>query len=197
MKPGQQGPGFWHFTREFLRDPRGIGAVFPSSPFLARHMASLVPSGPGTVVELGPGLGPVTRALLESGIKPEDLVLIERAEPMVHHLHQHFPGIEIIHGDAARLTRLLAARLPVRAIVSSLPLRSIPRPAVQDILKEIAGCSSPGTAYIQFTYHPSSACRDLPESFVPNRVRFIWRNLPPARVDRYIYQSRPITTAKT
>ncbi|WP_248883857.1 methyltransferase domain-containing protein [Igneacidithiobacillus siniensis] len=179
--------GFWQFTREFFRDPRGIGALFPSSPFLAQRMAGLVPAGPGAVIELGPGLGPVTRALLEGGISAADLVLVERSANMVSHLQQQFPKVEVIHGDAAELSTLVAGRLPARAIVSSLPLRTIPPQIVQRILAEFPKCARPGTAFIQFTYHPLSSCSGLSARFAHNRASYVWRNLPPARVDRFLF----------
>ncbi|MBU2753617.1 phosphatidylethanolamine N-methyltransferase [Acidithiobacillus sp. CV18-2] len=183
MNTQQKNTGFWHFTREFFRDPRGIGALFPSSPFLARRMAGLVPSGEGAVVELGPGLGPVTHALLEGGIAKTDLILIERSANMVQHLRQEFPGVEVIHGDAAELATLIGDRLPVRAIVSSLPLRTIPPKIVGRILGEFPKCARRGTAFIQFTYHPLHSCTGLSGKFTHQRASYVWRNLPPARVD--------------
>ncbi|MEY2342329.1 class I SAM-dependent methyltransferase [Acidithiobacillus sp. IBUN Pt1247-S3] len=179
--------GFWNFTREFFRDPRGIGALFPSSPFLAKRMAGLVPAGEGAVIELGPGLGPVTRALLEGGIARSDLVLIERSANMVQHLQQEFSGVKVIHGDAAELATLVADRLPVRAIVSSLPLRTIPPVIVERILAEFPKCARRGTAFIQFTYHPLSSCTGLNTGFTHKRASYVWRNLPPARVDCFLF----------
>ncbi|BBF65608.1 MULTISPECIES: methyltransferase domain-containing protein [Acidithiobacillus] len=179
----------WHFTREFLRDPHAIGAVLPSSPFLARRMATMVPQGSGLVVELGPGMGPVTKALLESGIPPEDLVLVEQAPTMVRHLRQRYPEIEVIEGDAAHIQHLVAHRGPVRAVVSSLPLRSIPKTVVERIFQQLPGISRPGTVFIQFTYHFRTSCQGLPAEFRRSRVAVVWRNVPPARVDTFIYHS--------
>ncbi|MGC9127658.1 MAG: class I SAM-dependent methyltransferase [Acidithiobacillus sp.] len=185
-------PGFWHFTREFLRDPRAIGAVFPSSPYLARKMAGLVPAGDGFVLELGPGLGPVTRALLERGVAPADLILVERSPRMVAHLRRRFPGVEVIEGDAARLEDYLGARGTARAIVSSLPLRSMPASVVRQILDQFPGISRPGTVFIQFTYHPRSSCHSIiPQVFEHDGGHFVWRNLPPARVDSFSLRHLP------
>ncbi|AEM47150.1 phosphatidylethanolamine N-methyltransferase, putative [Acidithiobacillus ferrivorans SS3] len=179
----------WHFTREFLRDPHAIGAVLPSSPFLARRMAAMVPHGPGLVVELGPGMGPVTKALLESGISPQDLVLVEQAPAMVHHLRRHYPELEVIEGDAAHIQHLVAHRGPVRAVVSSLPLRSIPKTVVERIFQQLPGISRHGTVFIQFTYHFRCSCAGLPADFRRGRMAVVWRNVPPARVDAFIYHA--------
>ncbi len=185
----QQNPrAFGIFLREFLRDPRAIGALAPSSAALARQMAALVPAGKGPVIELGPGVGPVTRALLQAGIPGKQLILVERSASLVLRLRQEFPELTVIHGDAGELSRLIKGYLPARAIVSSLPLRSIPPTLVAKILAEFPKCARPGTAYIQFTYHPKRASSGLSPHFHHDRRYFVWRNLPPARVDRYLFQ---------
>jgi len=192
MRTPDERPGFWHFTREFLRDPRAIGAVFPGSPYLARKMANLVPAGDGFVLELGPGLGPVTRALLERGIASRDLILVERSPRMVAQLRHRFPEVEVIEGDAARLRDHLGGRGAARAIVSSLPLRSMPPSVVRGILDQLPGISRAGTVFIQFTYHPRSSCRTIiPKAFTHDGGHFVWRNLPPARVDRFSLRHPP------
>ena len=179
----------WRLPREFLRVPQGVGAVLPISPFLARRMAAMVPHSPGLVVELGPGMGPVTKALLESGIPPQDLVLVEQAPAMVRHLRQHYPEVEVIEGDAAHIQHLVAHRGPIRAVVSSLPLRSIPKAIVERIFQQLPGISHHGTVFIQFTYHFRSSCQGLPSEFRRRRVAVVWRNVPPARVDAFIYHA--------
>src|SRR3546814_7400279 len=96
------------FFRQWLRRPLRIGAVAPSSRELAEAMARLVPNPPqGPVIELGGGTGPVTAALLDAGIPPEQLYVIER-EPQLHrHLVRRFPRAHVLCGDAAALTSLL------------------------------------------------------------------------------------------
>lgn len=178
------------FAREFLRSPRNTGAICPSSSALAQRMAAMVPDGPGKVIELGPGSGPMTNALLCRGIRPEDLILIERSTHFAKHLRHRFPQVRTLHGDACELADLIAAQLddpdePIRAIVSSLPLRSLPRATVETIREQIAQISGPGTRVIQFTYH----IHDLRDSSEPPfslaQRSVVWRNFPPARVDAF------------
>jgi phosphatidylethanolamine/phosphatidyl-N-methylethanolamine N-methyltransferase len=89
------------FVRGWVEDPMAVGAVAPSGRRLARLMTRDV--GPGSrVVEFGPGTGPVTRALLERGVQPRDLVLIERSGRFVPVLQREFPEVTIICGDAVR-----------------------------------------------------------------------------------------------
>ncbi|MHB8921555.1 MAG: class I SAM-dependent methyltransferase [Halothiobacillus sp.] len=178
------------FIREFIKNPRHTGAICPSSGFLARQMAALVPPGEGKVIELGPGSGPMTHALLSRGIAPNDLILVERTQSFADHLKQRFPQIKVIHGDACRLSTLLGQiDEPIRAIVSSLPLRSMPRPLVQQISNEINCISHPGTRFIQFTYHLHDKKPPFPEPysgpFSGSEGHIVWRNFPPARVDAF------------
>ena len=178
--------GYLHFVREFVRHPRQIGAICPSSPVLARRIASLVPPGDGLVLELGPGGGAVTAALLRHGVAAHDLVLLERSAALVAQLSRRFPDVALIHGDAAHLGDYAQLReRPLRAIVSSLPLRSLPRPLVRQILDQIAEVSAPGTRFIQFSYALHDACAAPARGFERDDACLVWRNLPPARVDCY------------
>src|SRR5512143_2865500 len=90
------------FAWEMLRRPSAVGAIWPSSRRLAKNVASRVPvSGDGLVIELGGGTGVVTHALLQRGIAPGRLVVIERSAVFVRHLRKRFPDVQIVHGDAA------------------------------------------------------------------------------------------------
>ncbi len=98
----------WVFAREMLSQPAAVGAIWPSSGRLARSVASRVPiHGDGLVVELGGGTGAVTHALLQRGIAPGRLVVIERSSAFVRHLRVRFPGTIVVQGDAAELGELL------------------------------------------------------------------------------------------
>ena len=181
--------GFWHFAREFITHPRQTGALFPSSRSLAKRMAGQVPEGGGIVIELGPGLGSVTAALVARGIPQKDIWAIEYSPRLAAKLRQRFPGVNVIEGDARHLSQLIPHRSdPIRAIVSSLPLRSLPKQTVKTIFSELHKVASPSTVYVQFTYHFRSACSRLPLHFVPCHRSFVPFNLPPARVDAYCYQ---------
>ena len=92
------------FFFRWLRKPSQVGAVAPSSAALATALAAEVDvEAPGTVVELGPGTGRVTRALLEAGVDPEKLIAIERDAAFCRLLRERFPAIRIVSGDARRL----------------------------------------------------------------------------------------------
>jgi phosphatidylethanolamine/phosphatidyl-N-methylethanolamine N-methyltransferase len=168
----------------WLKNPRKIGAVAASSPELAAAMARQVPRGPGYVVELGGGTGPVTKALLEAGTSPDKLVVVER-DPTLHRLLQErYPGVRVVLGDAAKLQKLLKQEGidHVKAIVSSLPLISMKRSIQDRITAQIFSVLEPGTPLIQFTYSlfsPIPRRRFGVHGEVEDRVL---QNLPPAHV---------------
>jgi phosphatidylethanolamine/phosphatidyl-N-methylethanolamine N-methyltransferase len=146
-------------------------------------------SGEGLVVELGPGTGPVTRALIEQGVPPEQLVLVEYEATFCRLLSQRFPGVNVRQGDAYALRRTLAdlTNRPIRAIVSSLPLLNQPPMRRTALIEDAFALMAPGGVFVQFTYgvaspipRPASAGRFSAHATAP-----IWLNLPPARVWTY------------
>ena len=179
------------FLKRWLRRPFAMGAVIPSGRLLAEAMAraavQAMDGRPGHVVELGAGTGEVTKALLAAGIAPTRLTLIERDPELASFLRRHFTEPKIIEGDAARLPRLLADNgiTPIAAVVSSLPLLSLPTEIVNGIVHGVFEALPRGAALVQFTYGPTPPVpRALREQLrlVGTRGRRIWRNVPPAVV---------------
>ena len=113
------------FARALVCSPRMVGAVCPSGRALAEALADRVPAGDGLVVELGAGTGAITRVLLERGISLDRLVAIEKSGPLAKVLHQRFPELTVIRGDASLLATLLPHNR-VDCVVSSLPQVSLP-----------------------------------------------------------------------
>src|SRR6266702_2842822 len=91
------------FFRSWLRDPIRVGAVAPSGGALARLITAEISSKTSPVIELGPGTGVFTDALLETGIFPGRLALIEYGSDFVRILQQRFPDVHVVWMDAARL----------------------------------------------------------------------------------------------
>nr|WP_248308171.1 methyltransferase domain-containing protein [Bosea sp. AS-1] len=173
------------FIKSWIDDPLRTGSVTPSSPALARRMASYVdPEQPGPVIEIGPGTGPVTEALIERGIEEERLILVEYSPEFCELLRQRFPRATVVQGDAYALSTTLAGHLTEKAIalVSSLPLFNRPPPARSALAKEAFPLLVEGAPFIQFTY---SVISPIPrkgsglKAFVSD---WILRNIPPARV---------------
>jgi phosphatidylethanolamine/phosphatidyl-N-methylethanolamine N-methyltransferase len=173
------------FIRSWLERPLSIGAVTPSGKILARAMAHYVdPTSSGPVVELGPGTGPVTEALVEAGVSPSRLVLVEFNPTFCRLLKSRYPDATLVQGDAYSLRRLLETLLiqPAAAVVSGLPLVTKPVRMRLRLLRDAFDLMVPGAPFVQFTY---SVAAPLPKRFGGFSVeasRRIWMNLPPARV---------------
>jgi phosphatidylethanolamine/phosphatidyl-N-methylethanolamine N-methyltransferase len=147
------------------------------------------PSRDGLVVELGPGTGPVTQALVERGISRHRLALVEYDHGFCRLLSQRFPGAQIIQGDAYDLPKTLAALVgqPIAAVVSSLPLLNEPPARRLKLIEDAFALMGPQGLMVQFTYGvgspiPREACA---QRYSAHCTAPIWRNLPPARVWTY------------
>jgi phosphatidylethanolamine/phosphatidyl-N-methylethanolamine N-methyltransferase len=173
------------FIRSWLERPLSTGAVTPSGRVLARTMARYVnPNLAGPVVELGPGTGPVTEALLAEGIEPERLLLVEFNPHFCQLLRTRFPAATVVQGDAYGLRRLLGGILqqPAAAIVSGLPLVTKPIRMRLRLLRDALELLRPGAPFVQFTY---AVVPPIPKRLAGVRAEAserIWKNMPPARV---------------
>lgn len=174
------------FIRSWLEKPLSIGAVTPSGRVLARTMARYVdPSIAGPVIELGPGTGPVTEALVEQGIEPRRLILVEFNPVFCRLLRSRYPEATVLQGDAYNLKRLLEdfIRQPAAAVVSGLPLLTKPFRTRLRLINDAFGLMQADAPFIQFTY--SMAAPPIPKGLarvVTEASERIWLNLPPARV---------------
>lgn len=179
------------FLKRWLRRPFAVGAVVPSGRLLAEAMARTtfaeMTGRDGHVIELGAGTGEVTKALLAAGIPAERLALVERDPELASFLRRHFIGPRIVEGDAARLPKILAEQgiRSVSAVVSSLPLLSLPADVVRGIVEGVFDALPRGGALVQFTYGPAQPVpRTLSQALrlVGTHGPRIWRNMPPAVV---------------
>ena len=172
------------FIRSWIEKPLSTGAVTPSGKLLARNMARYVdPEGDGPVIELGPGTGPVTEALVEHGVDPARLVLVEFNPTFCQLLKQRFPKADVVQGDAYRLREALThyTRHEAAAIVSGLPLMTKPRRTRLRLLGDALALLKPDAPFVQFTYAMVPPIPKLSGLTVEASER-IWLNLPPARV---------------
>lgn len=179
------------FLKRWLRRPFAVGAVVPSGRLLAEAMARTtfaeMKGREGHVIELGAGTGEVTKALLAAGIPADRLALVERDPELASFLRRHFAGPRIVEGDAARLPKILSEQGigSVAAVVSSLPLLSLPADVVRGIVEGVFDALPRGGALVQFTYGPAQPVpRSLSQALrlVGTRGPRIWRNMPPAVV---------------
>jgi phosphatidylethanolamine/phosphatidyl-N-methylethanolamine N-methyltransferase len=183
------------FLRQYLRNPLKVGAIAPSGQRLARAMVEALSPQPGeTVVELGPGTGVFTRALIERGVAPDSLLLVEFDRGFAAHLRGAFPGVTVINDDAKDLPRILHSRghRGVRRIISGLPFRSLPKPEGIAIARAIGEVLEPGGVLAQFSYFnipPLPPAEAAAAGLHGSRGRIIMRNIPPAFVWCYTKHS--------
>jgi phosphatidylethanolamine/phosphatidyl-N-methylethanolamine N-methyltransferase len=181
------------FIKSWFENPVTTGAVSPSSPFLARAMAAQIDlSLPGQIIELGPGTGPVTQALIRRGVAPERLVLVEFDAGFCRLLERRFPKAQVVHGDAYVLGKTLRNVLdgPVAAVVSGLPLLNTPETRRLALLTEAFRLMHPRGVFVQFTYGvmspiPLRKKTGRRTGFEAASSAPIWLNLPPARIWTY------------
>jgi phosphatidylethanolamine/phosphatidyl-N-methylethanolamine N-methyltransferase len=179
------------FIRSWMEKPISTGAVMPSSRVLARAMARYVdPDSNGPVIELGPGTGPVTEALVRHGVDPARLVLVEFNPDFCRLLRARYPAATVVQGDAYRLRRLLGSYVdvPAAAIVSGLPLVTKPLRTRLRLISDAMTLLAEGAPFVQFTY---AMLPPIPKELSGIRAEaseLIWMNLPPARV--WVYRGR-------
>jgi len=173
------------FIRSWLEKPLAIGAVAPSSRMLARRMARYVdPKTDGPVIELGPGTGPVTEALVARGIAPERLVLVEFNPHFCALLRDRYPDATVVQGDAFQLGWLVRdlMRRPAAAVVSGLPLVIKPMRMRMRLLRDALELLAPSAPFVQFTYAMAPPIPRTVSGVTTEASERIWMNLPPARV---------------
>lgn len=173
------------FIRSWIEKPLSTGAVTPSGKVLARTMARYVdPDTTGPVIELGPGTGPVTEALVKHGIDPERLVLVEFNPNFCRLLKARFPQATVVQGDAYGLRRVLESLVvqPADAIVSSLPLVTKPLKKRIRLVHDAFSLMQPGAPFVQFTYAMVPPIPKTLRDVTTEASERIWMNLPPARV---------------
>jgi phosphatidylethanolamine/phosphatidyl-N-methylethanolamine N-methyltransferase len=176
------------FLRSWAMSPLKTGAVAPSGPHLTRAMAAAVdPSVPGPIIELGPGTGVVTTALIERGVAESRIVAIEYNPDFAALLRQRFPAATILTGDAYAIADTVKGIVtePAAAVVSSLPLFTQPQEARLAMVAAAFDLMRPGVPFVQFSYALVSPVPDRIPGMRTAVTPWIWRNIPPARVWTY------------
>ena len=189
-------PAGWTFFRQWLKNPLRVAAISPSSRQLARQMMTQLPRHAQRVIELGGGTGVFTQALLDHGIAPAELLVLELNEELHQHLVRQFPQSKVVCGDAGNLREIARdqgfhGETAADAIISGLGLLSMPKQMQTTILEAAFDSLRPDGRFIQFTYGPANpVAREVAEALnlTARRASFTWWNVPPATV--YVYQRR-------
>jgi phosphatidylethanolamine/phosphatidyl-N-methylethanolamine N-methyltransferase len=186
------------FSRALLTNPRAMGAACPSSVKLARTIANLVipPDNDSLVLELGGGTGIVTKALLQHGVAPAKLVVVELDRLLARHLKRQFPDVAVIQGNAVKLCQLCNRyERHIGTVVSSLPLLSLPSSSVAALGMEIDKMLGPKGSLIQYTYRLNSRPSPLAAHLERVSTQTVWCNMPPAKIEVFRARATPTETS--
>jgi phosphatidylethanolamine/phosphatidyl-N-methylethanolamine N-methyltransferase len=177
------------FVKTFVRSPRRTGSICPSSEALVSALVGAVPAADGLVIDLGAGTGIVTERLLNSGVPPGSVVAVECCKPLVKMLERKYANVLILGDDARYLSSLLALNRPaepLRAVISSLPFRAMPKRVVDSIAWELRRTlAERGGCLIQYSYLWWLHYPLRRYGFTPQRRVFVFKNVPPAVVEVY------------
>ena len=173
------------FFKGWQKDKKGVGAIIPTSSITARRMASVINTDSGQpVLELGAGTGVITKAILERGVKPEDIVSLEYSRHFYDHLRVRFPGVDFRHGDAFDLDIALGERRHQQfdCVISAVPMLSFPMERRVALLEDLLSRVPVGRPVLQITYGALSPVMALPGRYTISHYDFVVRNIPPAQL---------------
>ncbi|MCY6383107.1 phospholipid N-methyltransferase PmtA [Hoeflea prorocentri] len=176
------------FFKGLMSQPKTVGAIVPTSVFMARRMASVANPASGLpVLELGPGTGVVTKAILRRGIAPEKLVSVEFSDEFCRHLKKEMPDIGLVHGDAFRLDETLGSLKSTRfdCVISGLPLLNFPVADRVKLLEDALNRIPSGRPFLQFCYGPLPPIPHGRGHYTIKRFGWEFRNIPPAQMWLY------------
>jgi phosphatidylethanolamine/phosphatidyl-N-methylethanolamine N-methyltransferase len=176
------------FFRQWLRSPKSMGAVAPSSKILARAVTEAVVWQPGdTVVDLGAGTGSITQGLLEAGLPPEAVVMVELDRPLFDYLRHNFPKCTVLNADATMLADALreAGVERVSTVISGLPMITMPLRIQRAVIEQSFAVVGPQGCLLQYSYSPVAPIPARKLGVEAKLVKFVVRNLPPATVWRF------------
>jgi phosphatidylethanolamine/phosphatidyl-N-methylethanolamine N-methyltransferase len=176
------------FFKGWIDKPRAVGSIIPTSSVTARRMASVIDTRSGLpILEVGPGTGVITKAILKQGVKPAELYTVEYSHDFVAHLRRNYPGVNVIEGDGFNLDDTLGDMRGTMfdSVVSGVPLLNFPverRVAyLENLLKRIPR----GRPVVQLTYGPKSPIPPGLGNYTVERFHFILRNIPPTQLWLY------------
>ena len=177
------------FFKGWIDKPKSVGSIVPTSSVTARRMASIIDTASGLpVLEVGPGTGVITRAILGRGVKPKDLYAVEYSSDFVRHLKRLYPGVNVIEGDGFDLNKTLgdSRDLTFDSVVSGVPLLNFPVARRVAYVEQLLDRIPRGRPVVQLTYGPKSPVPPGLGNYTVEHFHFILRNIPPTQL--WIYR---------
>ncbi len=176
------------FVKRVFKNPRQLGAVFPSSnalgSFIAEHVDAKASS---PILELGGGTGSLTKAMLKCGVDPQRLYIIEIDLELCAFLKGKFPQCHVLHGCATKLEELLPKTVigEIHTTVSGLPLLNMPKEVRKDIMSSTFNVMDQHGSILQYTYSPKASFPAEEYGLQKEKLGVVLRNVPPATIWRY------------
>lgn len=180
------------FFKGWLNGPKSVGTPFPTSRYTGEAMARVIRSNSGLpVLEVGPGTGVITSAILKGGTRPENLYTVEYSEYFADGLKTEFPSVNVFQGDAFDMDSALGKHktLMFDCVISAIPLLNFPMNLRIAYLEDMLNRIPEGRPVVQVTYGPLSPVPMGLGSFQVRHHDFILRNIPPAQL--WIYSRGP------
>ncbi|NIZ11381.1 methyltransferase type 12 [Pseudooceanicola sp. HF7] len=173
---------FTVFIGQMMRKPKEVSAIAPSSAAVARKMTEGVEMVEGPILEIGPGTGSFTKAILDRGVPPERLILMELNPRFCDALRAKFPGVRVLNRPAQEIEEIGVTNLG--CVISGVPV--LARPQIQrEVVGRAFNVMSPEGVFVQITYSPNAPIPPEVQAEMGihgERRATVWANLPPARV---------------
>jgi phosphatidylethanolamine/phosphatidyl-N-methylethanolamine N-methyltransferase len=176
------------FFKGWIDKPRAVGAIIPTSSVTARRMASVVDPRSGLpVLEIGPGTGVITKAILGRGVRAADLYVVEYSHDFVTHLRRNFAGVNVIEGDGFDLDKTLDdhGKTVFDCVISGVPLLNFPVARRVAYLESLLRRIPDGRPVVQLTYGPKSPIPPGLGDYEVEHFHFVLRNIPPTQLWLY------------
>ena len=176
------------FFKGWMSNTRAVGSIIPTSSVTARRMASVINPASGLpVLELGPGTGVITKAILGTGLSAEKLTSIEFSTDFYNHLVERFHGVNFVNGDAFDLDNALGELRDAAfdSVISAVPLLNFPMHRRVSLIEDLLDRVPVGRPVVQISYGPLSPVVAMPDRYQISHLDFVVRNIPPAQLWTY------------
>lgn len=176
------------FLKGMISSPDTVGSIVPTSRTTARCMARQIDlASKLPVLELGPGTGVITKAILNEGVKPSDLYCVEYSDTFTKRLMRRFPNVNMLNGDAFRLDDVLGDKKDqvFNTIITSMPLLNFPMVNRISLIEDLLERLPEGRPIILFSYSATAPVPTHGQDFKVKSINWVFRNVPPARVWAY------------
>jgi phosphatidylethanolamine/phosphatidyl-N-methylethanolamine N-methyltransferase len=175
------------FLRRWLANPLQMGSIIPSSPRLGEIIARQIDSqSDSLVLELGAGTGAITKILINEGISPKRIAVVEIVPEMADHLRTKFPKTTVLHADAFNLPihLLKDTATEIGTVICGIPLVLLNEAKQRQFIQQIEAVA-PGRGFLLYTYCITSPLPYRSLGLEARRLAWTPLNFPPASVWHY------------